>query len=128
MPTKPLHPCAKPGCPNLTSDYYCSEHTHLAKREDNRESAAKRGYDHRWRKVRIVALGRDPICPLCAAEGVIRVSEHVHHINRDPHDNRPENLLPMCETHHDQITMGNRRALELLERVLRERGLDNAHM
>lgn len=125
MPIRPPHPCAKPGCPNLVSEgQYCTEHAHLAgQRDRERGNSTERGYGGAWPRIRRMALARDPICPLCLLEGRTHISEHVHHLNHDSHDNRAENLLAMCEAHHDSETAGNKKTLALIARVLRERGL-----
>ena len=42
------------------------------KKEDNRDSAVRRGYDARWRKARRWYLRRHPLCVLCGGEaGVV---------------------------------------------------------
>lgn len=58
MPSKPARPCRIPTCPNRTLDKtgYCADHVHLyvpyARRQDRRQSSARRGYDRTWRAVR----------------------------------------------------------------------------
>ena len=42
----------------------------------DRPSAAKRGYDRRWQRFRLLVLARDPMCRRCGAH----VSELVHHV------------------------------------------------
>lgn len=122
MPSRAPHPCAKPGCPNLTNERYCTEHAHLNGQADReRGSSSARGYNAAWQRIRLAALTRDPVCPLCRMENVIRPSSPVHHVNGNPKDNRRENLIAMCKEHHDAITQGNAKALDLLERALRQR-------
>lgn len=48
MPRKPLRPCKHPGCPELTDNRFCKNHSNL----HERKSASKRGYDSRWKKAR----------------------------------------------------------------------------
>lgn len=53
--------------------------THKPRRapiRDDRPSAASRGYDGRWRKLRLVVLSEEPVCRMCGREA----SEHVDHI------------------------------------------------
>ncbi|MAF24396.1 hypothetical protein CL634_02260 [bacterium] len=38
-------------------------------------------------------------CVICGEQNAVVV----HHINQNQEDNRPENLLPMCPTHHYYI-------------------------
>jgi len=35
-------------------------------------------------------------CVVCAEDKIVAV----HHLNENHHDNRPENLIPLCPTHH----------------------------
>ncbi|HUK20572.1 MAG TPA: HNH endonuclease signature motif containing protein [Gemmatimonadales bacterium] len=63
MHTKPLRPCLAPRCPELVADGYCAEHRRV--RERRRGSSAKRGYDARHRRWRLLVLARDPICKGC---------------------------------------------------------------
>ncbi|MEH7503760.1 hypothetical protein V7152_17385 [Neobacillus drentensis] len=45
MPSKPLKPCNKRGCPILTRGRYCDDHKQLNNSYDtNRGTAAQRGY------------------------------------------------------------------------------------
>lgn len=38
-------------------------------------------------------------CIVCGEEKIVAV----HHINEDHHDNRVENLVPLCPTHHQYV-------------------------
>ncbi|MED4586658.1 HNH endonuclease [Brevibacillus choshinensis] len=82
MPSKSLKPCGKPGCKELTKDRYCKQHQQdTAKQyEQERGSAAQRGYDRRWQKARLVYLAKHPLCVHCQAEGRVKVAEHLDHI------------------------------------------------
>ena len=50
-PTRPLKPCAHPGCNALSINTRCELHTKLQSKQadDRRESAHDRGYTSRWR-------------------------------------------------------------------------------
>lgn len=50
--------------------------------ERQRGSAAKRGYDEDWRKLRLVKLARDPLCEHCKARGEVTPAVEVDHIRR----------------------------------------------
>lgn len=60
--------CKYPGCGNLTSEVYCEEHADRRYEADkSRASAAKRGYDARWRRARKHYLAKHPLCVECGA-------------------------------------------------------------
>ena len=63
MPTL-ARACSSPGCPRTTTrGPWCDLHAAKGRPYDaRRESAARRGYDHRHRIWRRVILARDPIC------------------------------------------------------------------
>lgn len=80
-------------------------HKHIP-REDNRPSAAKRGYDGTWRKIRLQVLREEPLCRVCHANGHITPAQEVDHIvplARGGTHARA-NLQPLCKTHHSQKT------------------------
>lgn len=67
---KPLKPCNEPGCPTLTREGYCEQHKREKPAYDRyRESAARRGYDSKWRKARWEYLSKYPFCASCMKEG-----------------------------------------------------------
>ena len=82
MALKSKRPCAKSGCPALVDTGYCDAHQHLKQERDLwRGSAAESGYDHEWRKVRVLALKRDfYLCQLCLLVGRTTVALDVDHI------------------------------------------------
>lgn len=80
---KAKRPCGKPGCPELVSDSrYCTDHTGVAKQADCwRGTAASRGYDSEWRRVRLLALQRDKyLCQHCLKADRITPALDVDHI------------------------------------------------
>ncbi|MCK9326793.1 MAG: hypothetical protein M0P69_14975 [Bacteroidales bacterium] len=50
MPRRPLKPCNKPGCPNLTDSRYCEQHRKQEQQryDQERGTAHQRGYTARW--------------------------------------------------------------------------------
>lgn len=75
MPTRALRPCNRAGCPNLTNGRYCQADQHLAKQWDQqRGSAAQRGYDGKWQKARLTHLAHHPTCATCG--GVATLVDH----------------------------------------------------
>lgn len=84
IPRRALRPCGRPGCPNLASGRYCQADEHLAKQWDQqRGSAASRGYDSKWDRARKAKLAKDPWCAECARQGIRTPATMVDH--RVPH-------------------------------------------
>lgn len=44
------------------------------------QSAAERGYDHKWRKARRLFLMANPLCVICQAQGRVTPANTVDHI------------------------------------------------
>lgn len=110
-------------CPNLVEkgEKYCDEckpkedarQKKKAKEYDRqRGSAADRGYDAAWQRIRMRKLRRDPICERCLNQGRTKGADLVHHINENPKDNRPENLMSLCVQCHEAMHQRFRRWLE----------------
>ena len=78
-----------------------------AKRTDNRPSAAERGYDATWNRLRKEKLAENPLCEVCEAKGLITPATEVHHIKpvRDYPELRLDmnNLMSTCTPCHDEI-------------------------
>jgi 5-methylcytosine-specific restriction protein A len=106
MPKRAGHPCAAPGCPAVVdSGQYCDEHR-PPRPDDGRPSAAQRGYDGRWRKIRAMVLARRPLCVECERHGVVRVATEVDHIIplSKGGTHATDNLQPLCKTCHSRKT------------------------
>ena len=80
-----------------------------ARRPDReRGSAAERGYDRTWRRLRLVVLAAEPLCRFCQAAGQVTAAAVVDHI--EPVRQRPElrlvrsNLRALCKPCHDAHT------------------------
>ena len=101
MPIKPKRPCNR--CKRLTDNLYCPECEKivLAKKDAERETSYARGYDARWRKVRILKLKRTPLCEQCNLHGFIVRAVLVHHKDRNPRNLSDENLESLCRNCHD---------------------------
>jgi 5-methylcytosine-specific restriction endonuclease McrA len=73
-----------------------------------RGSAAARGYDAAWRKLRAAKLAADPLCAWCLARGIVTAANTVDHIR--PISERPDlrmvwgNLRSGCKPCHDAHT------------------------
>lgn len=108
MPRRPLRPCRKTGCPNLTREGWCDEHKDFGKKRDEkgRGSSAKRGYGYGWRQIREKHLAENPYCEVCGE----LAAEVDHRVRRaDGGTDEPENLQSLCKTHHSQKTGRERR-------------------
>ena len=57
-----------------------------------------------WRKLRATVLEDEPLCRMCAAQGLSVVATDVDHIGNDPSDNRRVALQPLCHSHHSLKT------------------------
>ena len=71
-----------------------------------RESAAKRGYDHRWRKARESFLRKHPLCVECSKIGIHTPATVVDHIIPHRGDSKlfwdKTNWQSLCRPHHDR--------------------------
>lgn len=111
MPRRPPRICNHPGCPELTQDGYCHKHRKRKHGDHNRPSAAKRGYDHRWRKFRKEYLAAHPLCVTCLEEGRATPATVVDHI--EPHKGdmakfwNMANMAAMCAPCHNSKTWTN---------------------
>lgn len=115
MPSRPKHPCGKPGCPGLAraGEKYCERHPDLEveeRRESSRQynrtrpTAAQRGYGAAWRAVRARVLADVPNCQNCGAAG--RPDDHVDHVLpvAKGGTNERENLRRVCKPCHSSKT------------------------
>ena len=56
----------------------------------------ERGYGHDHQKQRKVMIARSPVCQRCCDAW----SEHLHHIDGDPFNRDPSNVVMLCEECH----------------------------
>lgn len=102
MARKPLGPCRVSSCPGrATHGRYCELHAEKYRVKDERPSAARRGYDRAWRRIRARYLRRYPDCVVCG-----RLAEEVDHIVPLAAGGTHEegNLQALCKVHHSQKT------------------------
>lgn len=112
MPTKPLRPCNKPGCRELTSDGYCDTH----RRDSNRyydqhirdKKATEFYHSLEWQRARKAVLIRDHgLCQHCLKDNRVTTADMVHHI-------KPlkthwilrvvlSNLISLCNACHNKV-------------------------
>ncbi len=105
MPYKPARPCKYPGCPQLTHKSFCLQHS--AVYQQKRGSSSKRGYDHRWRKIRKMYLSGNLLCVECLKKGLLVEATEVHHIIpiMNGGTNDYSNLMALCKSCHSKITI-----------------------
>lgn len=118
MPRKAKRPCSHRGCPALVdtgagSRGYCPTHAaqHQQQRNQridaNRGTAAQRGYDARWRRIRGMQLSSSPLCVHCQANGHTTPANEVDHItplaNGGTH--AFSNLQSLCKSCHSKKTV-----------------------
>ena len=80
---------------------------HRRGKRDDRKSAARRGYDRDWRRLRAQHLNDWPLCAHCLERGRVEEATEVHHvvaIRRDPSRRLDAtNLLALCRPCHARI-------------------------
>ncbi|SDY69138.1 HNH endonuclease [Thermoactinomyces sp. DSM 45892] len=112
MPPKPLKPCNKTGCVELTRDTYCESHrSEKYKYYDQwiRDPQTKQFYQSvAWKRLRDQALRRDDyLCQVCLSGDRYTTAETVHHVIEVKRDwsKRLElnNLQSVCNACHNKI-------------------------
>ena len=111
-----LKKCRRPGCFRMAAEGsdFCDKHqsppARLVPSEDRRESAAQRGYGHRWRKLRDWYIKAHPLCEECLRQGRVTKATDVDHII--PHKGDAlllfdvNNLQSLCHECHSRKTAG----------------------
>ena len=107
MAQAPLRKCCEVGCNRLVRKTRCDEHTRTFY-EKNRPSAAKQGYDRRWRKAREIFLQSNPLCVVCLTASRTKAANVVDHVK--PHRGDMDlfwdvlNWQSLCESCHSKKT------------------------
>ncbi|MBM3190985.1 MAG: HNH endonuclease [Chloroflexi bacterium] len=102
MPKRPLTPCSSPGCPEIAVERgRCAKHQ-LPPRErpsDTRESAARRGYDAAWRRIRAEYLRAHRDCEVCGYPAT--VADHIVPLAQGG-THEATNLRALCRACHER--------------------------
>lgn len=105
MSKRPLKFCSVPGCPSMAKPgrSRCDKHEAeaFARTDAERPSAAVRGYDETWRRVRAEKLRLDPACELCGGR-----ADTVHHrvpIREGGARLDLDNLVSLCRACHSRV-------------------------
>jgi 5-methylcytosine-specific restriction protein A len=112
MPTKAGTPCNNRTCTGVAHNGACAKCGSQRRGKDraydtHRGTAAERGYDSTWRKLRTMQLSMFPLCGDCIkGGGRVTVATEVHHIiaKRDGGTNSFDNLMSLCKSCHSKRT------------------------
>jgi 5-methylcytosine-specific restriction enzyme A len=93
-------------CPAMldSGTRFCVNHAFQRRVPDERESAARRGYDYRWQKFRLHYLAKNPLCVDCKCVHRYKEATDIHHVVK-LRDNPglkydDKNLMPLCHECH----------------------------
>ena len=108
MPRKPMKPCTKAWCPNLTSGMFCKQHQmeeNARYEKYDRDPAVRRRYGRTWKCIRDSYVKTHPFCELCYEKGVIKPVEEVHHkiLLAESGTHERSNLISLCKSCHSKI-------------------------
>lgn len=82
MPARPKSICRAPACGKLlAAPGYCDKHQKAARKQcdEQRGTAAERGYDGKWAKARAYYLRKHPLCVNCMLNSRIVAANTVDH-------------------------------------------------
>jgi 5-methylcytosine-specific restriction protein A len=76
--------------------------------DQRRGSARARGYDTAWDAYSLQIRRDNPLCVWCLERGIVKPSEHVHHIqtlaDHPELKYEPTNTIAICKQCHDAAT------------------------
>lgn len=110
VPQRPASPCRRLGCAGTVRPgaAACGQGHAVQKRTvDQRESASRRGYDARWRRIRLMHLRQHPLCanPDQLPAHIVPATDVDHIVPlADGGSSAPENLQSLCHSCHSRKT------------------------
>lgn len=111
MPNRAPRECNESGCRELVVGSYCPKHEAKARKardeyfDAKRGTAAQRGYDARWRRIRAAFLKAHPSCSRCPNPS----AEAHHRVElRKGGTNEWSNLEALCKPCHSSHTARTR--------------------
>ena len=107
MPYKPKTPCRYPGCPKLSAERFCPQHTQVEDqryRRYQRDPEINRRYGTVWRKIRTRYLDAHTLCEDCLKAGHTTPAVEVHHVVPLSHGGSHDvsNLRALCKPCHSR--------------------------
>ena len=106
MPQRPGTACRRPGCAGIIHNGVCSvcgprRMAAQAQHDQQRGTAAARGYGGRWQRLRKMYLQSYPVCVRCG-----QPATDVHHIiaRRNGGGDSYDNLMALCHSCHSKVT------------------------
>lgn len=119
MASKPLRPCRRPGCAELTRDGWCAKHRPRMERKASAEYHSWYSLPIWTDRLRPDQLAREPFCRKCAQLYPSTDLRHrteatvVDHVVAHEGDWQlfasPGNLQSLCKRHHDSKTAQEQR-------------------
>lgn len=79
------------------SEYFCSRK--CANSVGGKAKAKKHHYDEVAHYTTVAWRHHEKKCVVCDERNIVAV----HHLNENHNDNRPQNLIPLCPTHHHYV-------------------------
>lgn len=107
MPYKPKTPCRYPGCPKLSAERFCPQHTQVEDqryRRYQRDPEINRRYGTVWRKIRTRYLDANTLYEDCLKAGHTTPAVEVHHVVPLSHGGSHDvsNLRALCKPCHSR--------------------------
>jgi len=112
MPIAPKRPCRHPGCGAVVTSGRCEVHqakvddqrrTDVKRYDQQRGSAAARGYDARWTRYSKRYRHDHPLCVDCLAIGILTSVEYGGHVDHIIPVSGPDDPLFWDETNHQSL-------------------------